>query len=201
MMIRALRRALFACAAGVMLTPASALAYTVGTGSTASGPTAIAGGVPFTFTVRFVQPDGTPEPAGLGVTFSEVSGPTTASVAPAVLRIHGGDQAVTLAATTCVVTFNPVSTVTDANGTASTIVTLPPGCPGLFVLAATLTGPGVTGSATLTFSIVELGGFPNTTGDPSGRPSWWQDVLVVALVAVAAAGAARLWSVGRGRWS
>jgi hypothetical protein len=54
-------------------------------------------------------------------------------------------------------------------------VTLPVGCPGQYVLAATLAGGG-----SVTLSVVETGGFPNTTANPSGALPWW-------LVAVAAA--------------
>lgn len=51
---------------------------TVGSGSTATGPTGIAANTPFTFLATFVEPDGTPVPAGLTVTFSQQSGPGTA---------------------------------------------------------------------------------------------------------------------------
>jgi hypothetical protein len=185
----------------LVLWPAGALAYTVGPASTASGPAAVAGGVPFTFTAHFVQPDATPEPPGLTVTFSELSGPGTAALPATTLTIAGRRQVITLAAATCQASFNLVTTVDDATGTATSLVTLPLGCPGQFVLAATLSGPGVTGSNVITLTVVETGGFPNTTADRPGAMPWWLIGCLVALALAMLVGASRLWSLGRGRWS
>ncbi len=145
-----------------LLAAAPALAYTVGSGSFGSAPGSVAAGQPFTFTATFKQPNGAPFPAGVPVTFTQVSGPSG-----------------------CVASFNPVNTLTDANGTASTTVVLPTGCPGAFVLAATAEGSG-----SVTVTVVETGGFPNTSGEPAARHStpWW----VIGGVAGGAAGLAAL---------
>src|SRR5262249_25630048 len=98
MICRALRWLLCVGVAGLaFVQPGAAFAYSVGGGSTATGPTGVAAGVPFTFLATFIQPDGTPVPAGQTVTFSELSGPGTASVPPALLRIGGQWQRITLA--------------------------------------------------------------------------------------------------------
>ena len=199
MICRSLKWSLCAVVAGLSLLPAgSAFAYTVGGGSSGTGPTGVAPGTPFTFTAQFLQPNGTPVPAGVGVTFSEQSGPTAAAAAPARLMMIGGrSQRISLAASTCVPTFNPVSTVTDSTGSASTSVTLPTGCPGQFVLAATLAGGG-----TVTFSVAETGGFPNTTVDRAHALPWWLLVAGAAvLVVLAVGGGARLWSARPGLWT
>src|SRR5438445_478993 len=141
------------CAGAVgasLLFASSALAYTVGSGSSVSAPTSVAGGTPFTFTVTFLQPNGTPIDA-TPVTFSQTSGPSAS--APTV-RLFS--TAATLAVATA--TFNPTTSVTNSSGVASTTVTLPAGFPGQYVLAATLAGGG-----TLTATVTEAGGFPNTT--------------------------------------
>jgi len=197
MICRALRWLLCVGVAGLaFVQPGAAFAYSVGSGSTATGPTSVAAGVPFTFLATFIQPDGTPVPAGQPVTFSQLSGPGTASVPPSLLRIGGRWQRVALAASTCQATFNPVTTVTDSSGRAASTVTLPPGCPGQFVLAATLVGDG-----RVTLTVVETGGFPNTTADPArGLPSWLVVAGVLVLCAMAVAGV-RLWSVRRNRWN
>ena len=130
-----------------------ALAYVVGSGSSATAPVTVGGGVPFTFTAAFVSSDGTPFPAGVAVTFSQSSGPT--------------------AAAPCAATFDPTQTTTDASGDATTTVTLPTGCPGQYVLLATAAGGG-----TVSFTVTEAGGYPNTTaaaprtlGRPGGEPT------------------------------
>jgi hypothetical protein len=171
-------------AVGIPLLFASpTLAYTVGSGSSGSAPAVVSGGVPFPFTATFLQASGalpttavalsqpsgtrvadslslraskanapiaaapavllagTPVPAGVAVTFSTVSGPHPA-------------------------TFNPTTTTTNSAGQASTMVTLPAGFPGQFVLAATLAGGG-----SLTLTVVEAGGFPNTVADLVRHPA------------------------------
>jgi hypothetical protein len=197
MICRALRWLLCVGVAGLAFAqPGAAFAYSVGSGSTATGPTGIAANTPFTFLATFVQPDGTPVPAGQTVTFSQQSGPGTAAVPPSLLRIDGQWQRIVLAQSTCQAAFNPAATTTDSGGRAATTVTLPGGCPGLFVLAATLSGGG-----TVTFTVVETGGFPNTTTDPSQSQSWWLLVAgAVALCAIAVLGV-RMWSTLRGRWN
>jgi len=126
---------------------APALAYTVGTGSFGTAPSSVASGQPFTFTATFKQPNGAPFPAGVAVTFTQVSGPSG-----------------------CAASFNPLNTVTDANGIASTTVVLPTGCPGAYVLGATAAGGG-----SVTVTVVETGGFPNTSGEPAvlHATPWW----------------------------
>jgi hypothetical protein len=175
---------LLACfgAAGIPLLFASpTLAYTVGSGSSGAAPAVVGGGVSFTFTATFLQPSaaaptavalsqpsgtraaeslsvgsskppapsaaapavlfaGTPVPAGVTVTFSTASGPARA-------------------------TFSPLSTTTNSAGQASTTVTLPAGFPGQYVLAATLAGGG-----SVTLTVVEAGGFPNTVADLVRHP-------------------------------
>ena len=112
------------------------------------------------------------------------------------LRIDGQVRPIALVASTCQATFNPVTTTTDSSGRAASTVTLPSGCPGQYVLAATLTGGG-----SVTFTVVEVGGFPNTTADPAlGVPSWLLVAGALVLCAMAVAGV-RLWSTPRGRWT
>ena len=146
----------------------NASAYVVGSCSSATAaPSATAGGQPIIFTAVFKQPDCTPFPGGIPVTFSQASGPAL-----------------------CQVTFNPVMTTTDAHGVASTTVILPPECPGQFVLVATAAGGG-----SVSVTVIETGGgFPNTTADNAGQPGmqWWVVttagvtlLLVVALWATA----------------
>src|SRR2546430_9988051 len=121
------------------LTGCPAFAYTVGGGSTGGGPASAPGATPFTFSAKFLDSNGNPI-VGTMVTFSMSAGP---------------------AGTGCQPTFNPPTAVTDATGTAATTVTLPSGCPGQFVLQAALAGGG-----TVTLSVVETGGFPNTSPPP-----------------------------------
>ncbi len=179
-----------------LIQPGAVFAYNVGSGSSGTGPTGVAAGTPFTFVATFLQPDGTPVPAGVGVTFSQQNGPGTAALPARQLRINGQWQGVALAASTCQATFNPVTTVTDSSGRAATTVTLPSGCPGQYVLAATLAGGG-----TITFTVVETGGFPNTTADPARGLSWRVVAGSVLLLIALAAGAVRIRSLLGSRWS
>jgi hypothetical protein len=197
MICRTLRCLLCVGVAGLaFVQPGTALAYTVGSGSTATGPTGVAAGTAFVFLATFVQPGGAPVPAGQTVTFAQRTGPGTASRAPSLLRIDGRWQPMALVASTCQATFNPVTTTTDSAGRASSTVTLPAGCPGQYVLAATLSGGG-----SVTFTVVETGGFPNTTADPMrGLPTWLVAAGALVLCAMAIAGV-RLWSTLRGRWN
>jgi hypothetical protein len=80
--------------------------------------------------------------AGVSVSFSQQSGPGN-----------------------CSATFNPTTAVTDSSGRVSTTVTLPPNCPGSYVLAAT------TSRITVTATVVEGGGFPLTTADIPASPA------------------------------
>jgi hypothetical protein len=133
--------------------PATALAYppcqSSSTGSVSS-PTVGPGGQ-VTFTVTFTDCNGSAV-SGSQVTFSG-SGP-------------------------CQPTFNPPSGVTNQNGQVTTTVTFPPGCPGLYTLAAGTQG------ITVTASVRETGGFPNTTRDPVGG----QTPLPLGIILVAALG-------------
>ncbi len=133
--------------------PASA--YVVPNTCSVNAPSTGGGGQAFTLTDTCVQPNGNPVPAGTPVTFSQASGPT--------------------ASTTCQASFNPVTANADGGGSASTTVTLPPGCPGQYVLLVSAAGFG-SGSVTVT----ETGdGFPNTSGDRGGHSwsSWWLALL------------------------
>ncbi len=143
-----------------------ALAYTVCTGSSGAAPSSVAGGQAFTFTVTSKQTDGTPA-AGVGMTFSQMSGPSGSAAS-----------------------FNPVSTVTDANGIARTTVVLPTGSPGAYVLAATV---AVAGACSVTVTVVETGGFPNTSSVPAAQQfaPWW----VIGGVAGGALGLAALFAL------
>jgi Bacterial Ig-like domain (group 1) len=122
-----------------------AAAYTLGPGSGAStSASSVAGGQSFTFTATFTDATGAPI-SGVGVTFSQQSGPSG-----------------------CTATFSPATSTTNASGQASTTVTLPAGCPGSFVLAATLNGGG-----TVTATVTEVApGFPNTSASRDAIPMW-----------------------------
>ena len=92
------------------------------------------------FDCQFNDPSGQGV-AGITVTFSQQSGPGN-----------------------CKVTFNPTSGVTDSSGAVKTTVTLPPNCPGSYVLAAT------TSRITVTATVREGGGFPATSADLPAMP-------------------------------
>jgi hypothetical protein len=132
---------------------AAVAANIVGGGSSLATPASAAAGKPFTATARFVQPGGSPFPLAVAVIFSEETSP----------------------AGSCAVTFYPQFASTDAAGSATTQVTLSAGCPGNFVLVATAAGAG-----SVTATITETGGFPNTSADPPDRPAWpWEPAAAV----------------------
>jgi hypothetical protein len=109
------------------------------TGSSLVVPGSVAAGHQFSVQAQFVQARGVSLPAGVPVLFLQTSGP----------------------ASDCQARFDPQFTITDATGTATVEGTLPPGCPGPFVLAATATGAG--GVNSVSASLTETGGFPDTT--------------------------------------
>jgi hypothetical protein len=171
---------------GATVAVPSALAYTVGSGCTGNAPATVAGGQPFTFSVTCKQSNGQPIPAGTKITFSQTSGPTAAvRHADADMQLVAYVQPQVNAATTCVASFNPVTASADASGSASTTVTLPPGCPGSYVLTAT----AATGGS-VSVTVTEVGGasgsgFPNTAANQPGSAgtSGWL-VLVAAAVLI-----------------
>jgi hypothetical protein len=91
-------------------------------------------------------------------TFSEDSGPSALAGHGAPLAAIGSGGLV--AATRCQATFSPATARTDALGNVNTTVTLPAGCPGSYVLAAT-TASGLR----VTVTVRETGGFPLTSTD------------------------------------
>jgi hypothetical protein len=99
--------------------------------------------------------------AGINVTFSQQSGPAN-----------------------CNVTFNPQSAVTNSSGNIATTVTLPPNCPGSYVLAAS------TSRITVTATVREGGGFPVTTADPPVAPvsNWWAPAALLGAILMMALG-------------
>jgi hypothetical protein len=114
-------------------------------GSSLGAPASVAAGQPFTLEARFVRGSGALLQAGVAVIFSQTSAP----------------------ASPCAARFDPQFTVTDATGAASARVTLPAGCPGAFVLAATAAGGG-----SVTARLTETGGgFPDTTAAPTASPA------------------------------
>jgi len=195
MLLRALTWLLCAGGAGLALVQ-PVTAYTVGSGSTANGPTGEPSGAPFPFVATFVQPDGSPVPAGIRVTFSEIGGPGLAALEPAPMLIGGRWQRVALAASACWATFSPATTVTNSGGRAVSTVVLPGGCPGQFVLEAMLSSGGI-----VTLTVVEIGGFPNTTADPAHATPWFLIAAGAVVLSVLAAGGIRLWSALLGRWN
>ncbi|MGI8608086.1 MAG: Ig-like domain-containing protein [Candidatus Dormibacteria bacterium] len=91
--------------------------------------------VDFTITLRDCNGNGI---GGAQVTFSQAAGPAG-----------------------CTATFTPTHATTDANGQATTVVTLPAGCPCQYTLSAT--GAGIT----LTTTVRENGCLPFTSaGSP-----------------------------------
>ncbi len=160
-----------------------AAAYVVGHDCTGDAPSAASSGQGFTFSATCDTSTGQTLPAGTPITFSQTSGPTAALTAT---REMAG-IAYRLMATTCVATFNPPSTVVDANGHASTTITLPPNCPGQYVLTATAS----TG-ATVSVTVSEAGGFPNTAADqnaPRGAALGTAALAALVLVGAGAFGA------------
>jgi hypothetical protein len=171
----------------VALSSLTALAYTLGSGSGGSAPATVAPGSSFPFAAKFIQSNGQPFPAGVAVTFSQSSGPSAAVQTRrdgVVLMAHV--QGKVLHAV-CMATFNPVTANTDATGSASTSVTLPSGCAGTFVLAAT-----ASDGSTITTSVTAGGsagaaprGLPNTSADPPAPAPWLPiagGLLVLALI-------------------
>jgi hypothetical protein len=178
---------LLACVgvAGIPLLFASpTLAYTVGSGSSGAAPAVVGGGVSFTFLATFLQasaaaptavalsqPSGTRVADSLSLRSSRPNAPRAASAAvPAVLLAGTPVPAgVTVTFSTASgpghATFSPLTTTTNSSGQASTTVTLPAGYPGQYVLEATLAGGG-----SVTLTIVEAGGFPNTVADLVRHP-------------------------------
>jgi hypothetical protein len=152
---------LAAVVVAVLAATPTAAANIVGGASSLAMPASAAAGQPFTATARFVQPGGSPFPLAVAVIFSEDASP----------------------AGSCAATFDPQFASTDATGSASTQVTLSAGCPGNFVLLATAAGAG-----SVTTTITETGGFPNTSADPPGGPAWpWAPAPAVIGVLLGAA--------------
>jgi Bacterial Ig-like domain (group 1) len=155
--------ALFAIAVGV---PALAYQSPTPTNSTATvSPASGVAGATITFTATFKDNNGAPV-VGAAVTFSQQAGPAN-----------------------CTVTFSPTTGTTDANGQVSTQVTLPQGCPGSYVLAASTAG------ATVTATVTESGGFAATSAEqPNGSrlPTVTLVILLgIGLIALAGAGLRR----------
>jgi hypothetical protein len=96
-----------------------------------------------------------------------------------------------LMAAVCLASFNPATTNTDATGSASTSVTLPPACPGAYVLTA-IASDGSTLSSTVNEPAAKAGagGLPNTSA-PRPVPAPWPVIAGAALV---------LALVGSGLW-
>jgi hypothetical protein len=138
----------------------TAFAYSVGPGSSGNAPGSAACGQAITFSGTFVQPDGTPFPAGVPVGFSESSGPAAVS-------------------------FNPSGTATNSAGAFATTITLPSNCAGQFVICATPSG-GTSLCVTITGVAV---GFPNTAAGllPQGSRDLLPVAVGSALLLVAAA--------------
>jgi hypothetical protein len=150
--------------------PVPALAYTSTQACSTGSPstTAAPAGVPITFKATFKGGTNCTGPDGPGtpVTYAQQGGPAG-----------------------CTATFNPASSVTDANGNATTTVTLPPNCPGQYVLAASVADP-----ATVTITLIETGALPSSTGPggPAGTFPWTLVLLGAGIVLVAAGALARL---------
>jgi len=134
------------CLMALAALPTAALAYTASSQANSTASTSVSStsaGTPLTFTGHFEDASGNPVGSGAPISFSQQSGPSG-----------------------CSATFAPTSTTTNANGDASTQVTLPANCPGTYVLAATDADP-----ATVTASVRETGGFPASTGNGSAAPA------------------------------
>ncbi|MHB8509156.1 MAG: hypothetical protein ACYDGR_11000 [Candidatus Dormibacteria bacterium] len=136
-----IKRTLLAGGAGLVAVSAllvgsmSGLAYQASQNNSTGSVSSTSGGPgsQVTFTATFDDQNGNGV-LGASVTFSQQSGPSG-----------------------CTVTFSPSSGVTDSTGKVSTNATLPANCPGSYVLAASTAG------ATVTATVRETGGFPNTT--------------------------------------
>ncbi len=116
--------------------PTPALAYQgcAGTSSVTGSPTVVDGGgsITVTATLRDCNGNGL---AGVEVVFA-ASGP-------------------------CAASFNPPTAITDANGVATTVATLPTGCPCQYTISAT--GAGIT----VTTTVRENGCLPFTAAAPT----------------------------------
>jgi hypothetical protein len=114
---------------------------------------------PIDFTATFKDCNGGAQ-SGVPVTFHQESGPAG-----------------------CTASFNPPTAVTDTDGVARTVVTLPAGCPCQYTIAAT--GAGIT----LTAVVREIGCLPFTAGGsaasvavhPAPVPALALAVLALAL--------------------
>jgi hypothetical protein len=140
----------------------TAMAYSVGPGSSGSAPGSASCGQAFTFSGTLVQPDGTPFPAGVPISFSESSGPGSVS-------------------------FSPSGTATDGTGSFSTIVRLPSSCSGQFVICAIPEGGGTPICVTVTGVALE---FPNTVA--ALVPQHPRELLPVAIASALLLAAAAL---------
>jgi len=158
------RKLLLASGASLMalasVFPALAASPTSGNSNGSVGATSVAPGGSTTFTATFKDNNGSGV-AGASVTFSQQSGPNG-----------------------CTATFSPSSGTTNSSGTVTTTVTLPAGCSGSYVLAASTQG------ATVTSTVAESGGFPatSTEGPSSGTPVWAFAGLALGFVLIVASG-------------
>jgi hypothetical protein len=148
---------LAAATLGLFMASSTVLAYTVGSGS--SGTTSVTSPQGgVAFTAAFTFKDSGGAPiSGTVVTFS-ATGPCAGT------------------------TFSPASGTTDANGYVQTSVTLPVNCPGSFSLIGTLAGGG-----SVSVSVTEPGGFPNTSALPANMPIWAMTLVGVGVLVVLAA--------------
>jgi hypothetical protein len=148
----------------VQAMPASAYIATQACSTGTVSQATAAAGQPITFTATFKGGTNCGQvDAAQVVTFSQQSGPTG-----------------------CTATLSPTTATTDANGQASTTITLPPNCPGTFVFAAG------EGGVTVTVTVRESGGFPASTTDPSTPAPSWPIWLILAGVVAALAGSGTL---------
>lgn len=184
-------------ALAALLFAVPALAYSVGSGSFATAPATVTPGVPFTFSVTFIQPDGTPFPAGVPVVFSfsfttpgtvtltgSASGAGNSGSVSATVTVVAGTGAVTTGAAgvhlvaavipsqACDVSFDPASSSTDATGTASTQVTVSAGC----AAAASAAAPSA--------ALPNTGAYPGTSGDSWMGPAGFGGGAALLIVLV-----------------
>ena len=143
--------------------PAMAYGACPGTSSTtSSSSTVVNGGSQFSMTTAVTDCNGGGV-GGVTVTFGTQAGP-------------------------CPATFSQTQTTTDANGVATTIVTLPPNCPCQYVLKALAAG------VSSTTTVRENGCLPFTSAGTlapvtTGSTPWRDYLLVMAAVALLGAGA------------
>jgi hypothetical protein len=167
-----------------LVTATTVMAYIAGPASFIRAPASAGPNQPFAATAFFIQPDGTPFPAGIQITFFQSSGPSGTAALPqrsVTALANGRLEKFSLAASTCAANFSPVSLPTDSAGSATTTVTLPGGCPGQFVICAR--EPGGTQTCT---TVLETGGFPNTvaalTPTPVRNVGWPIAISLVGLI-------------------